>query len=34
MKHHIDPKVDCVFKKLLGSEEIGNGDPAWVTVQG
>lgn len=21
MKHHIDPKVDCVFKKLLGSEE-------------
>ena len=21
MKHPIDPKVDCVFKKLLGSEE-------------
>jgi predicted transposase/invertase (TIGR01784 family) len=24
MKHHIDPKVDCVFKALLGSEENRN----------
>ena len=21
MKHRIDPKIDCVFKALLGSEE-------------
>jgi predicted transposase/invertase (TIGR01784 family) len=24
MKHHIDPKIDCVFKALLGSEENRN----------
>jgi predicted transposase/invertase (TIGR01784 family) len=24
MKHHIDPKIDCVFKALLGSEENKN----------
>jgi predicted transposase/invertase (TIGR01784 family) len=24
MKHHIDPKVDCVFKALLGAEENRN----------
>ncbi|MBF0227797.1 MAG: Rpn family recombination-promoting nuclease/putative transposase [Desulfobacterales bacterium] len=24
MKHHIDPTVDCVFKKLLGTEENKN----------
>lgn len=24
MKHHIDPKVDCVFKAILGSEENKN----------
>ncbi len=24
MKHHIDPKVDCVFKAILGSEENRN----------
>jgi predicted transposase/invertase (TIGR01784 family) len=24
MKHHIDPKVDCVFKALLGSDENKN----------
>ena len=21
MKHHIDPKIDCVFKALLGAED-------------
>ncbi len=24
MKHAIDPKIDCVFKALLGSEENRN----------
>jgi hypothetical protein len=24
MKHHIDSKIDCVFKALLGSEENRN----------
>ena len=24
MKHNIDPKVDCVFKALLGKEENSN----------
>ncbi|MBF0223959.1 MAG: PD-(D/E)XK nuclease family transposase, partial [Desulfobacterales bacterium] len=24
MKYHIDPTVDCVFKRLLGSEENKN----------
>jgi len=24
MKHRIDPKIDCVFKALLGSEENRN----------
>jgi hypothetical protein len=24
MKHQIDPKIDCVFKALLGSEENRN----------
>ena len=24
MKHQIDPKVDCVFKALLGAEENRN----------
>ncbi|NOQ35115.1 MAG: Rpn family recombination-promoting nuclease/putative transposase, partial [Methylococcaceae bacterium] len=24
MKHHIDPKIDCVFKAILGAEENRN----------
>jgi hypothetical protein len=24
MKHHIDPKIDCVFKALLGAEDNRN----------